>query len=74
LCFVVTPASKYYRDMINPEFKEIFYNILNDMPMKVKVLDLYDNDKLFTNFDFNDMDHLGDQGAKKLSEAINKII
>lgn len=74
--FVVTPATKHYRKNFNPHFKEIFYKTLDECNTPIHLLDLFDS-PLFENADFNDMDHLNDNGAVKfttqLLDLLNKI-
>lgn len=69
LLVVVTPASRYYRTYADKEFEEIFYRILNGMDGDIHVLDLYENN-VFVEEDFNDMDHLNDLGADKMTSMV----
>lgn len=69
LTMVVSPASKYYVKHIAPQFKEIFYEVANSIDSSLKILD-YSNDENFIDEDFNDMDHLSESGAVKLTNAI----
>lgn len=71
LTIVVAPASKYYAKHIAPQFKEIFYEVVNSIDSSLKILD-YSNDESFLDDDFNDMDHLSESGAIKLTNAIKK--
>lgn len=71
LIIVVAPASKYYVKHIAPQFKEIFYEVVNSIDSSLKILD-YSNDESFLDEDFNDMDHLSDSGAIKLTNAITR--
>lgn len=71
LTIVVAPASKYYVKHIAPQFKEIFYEVVNSIDSSLKILD-YSNDESFLDEDFNDMDHLSDSGAIKLTNAITR--
>lgn len=69
MTIVVAPASKYYVKHIAPQFKEIFYEVVNSIDSSLKILD-YSNGESFLDEDFNDMDHLSDSGAIKLTNAI----
>ena len=66
---MVAPASKYYVKHIAPQFEEIFYEVVNSIDSSLKILD-YSNDESFLDEDFNDMDHLSDSGAIKLTNFI----
>lgn len=66
---VVPPASKYYRAFSEPKFKEIFYDVLNRLEGEIHLLDLYE-EAFFEDKDFNDMDHLSDFGADKMTAVI----
>lgn len=70
---VVPPASKYYRAFSEPKFKEIFYDILNRTKGEIHLLDLYE-EVFFEDKDFNDMDHLSDSGADKMTAIILDLI
>lgn len=69
LIVLVTPISKYYRAASLPEFKEDFYHVLDSVSGAVHVIDKYD-DESFEIADFNDMDHLNEFGAKKLTALL----
>lgn len=69
LTIVIVPASKYYVKHIAPQFKDIFYEVVHSIDSNLKILD-YSNDKSFLDEDFNDMDHLSDSGAIKLTNSI----
>lgn len=70
---VVTPCTTYYLEHLNPEFKSVFYDVLDKTEGILHLLDLAD-DTSFTDEDFNDTDHLNDNGAKKMTEKILRII
>lgn len=69
LTIVVAPTSKYYAKHIAPQFKEIFYEVVNSIDSSLRILD-YSNEKSFHDEDFNDMDHLSEIGSIKLTSAI----
>lgn len=73
---VIPPATKYYKKYCSGEFKEMFYNVLEiakDSGALLEVLDFWD-DEAFSDDDFNDMDHLNEQGAAKLTCKIKERI
>lgn len=69
LIITVTPVTKFYYHYLCPEYKNSFYQLLNDVKGLVHVIDL-STDSSFNNNDFNDMDHLNDQGATKMTSII----
>lgn len=73
LLFVVTPTTKYYRDYLDKEYKNKFYETLNNIETTIHLLDLFDSD-MFNTEDFIDADHLSDQGADKLTVIINETL
>ena len=73
LTFMIAPASKYYRKYENPEFKDKFYEALQMLPGTVHVIDLHDSE-MFQLEDFNDMDHLGDAGAEKMTQVLKEYL
>lgn len=73
LIVLVTPVSKYYRAASLPQFKEDFYHVLDNVSGVVHVIDVYD-DESFGLDDYNDMDHLGELGAKKLTALLLDVI
>lgn len=76
LIVLVTSVSKYYRAALFPKLKEDFYSVLDSVRGVVHVIDKYD-DESFEVADYNDMDHLNELGAKKLTafllEGIKEI-
>lgn len=73
LLFVITPVTRYYREYLNKQYKDIFYNTLNMADGNIHLLDLYEDD-YFNEDDFIDTDHLSDSGAEKLTEIINETL
>lgn len=73
LIVLVTPISKYYRAASLPRLKEDFYSVLDSVSGVVHVIDKYD-DELFEVADYNDMDHLNELGAKKLTVLLLDVI
>lgn len=69
LLLVVTPSTPYYLNCLLPDFKLIFYNILNEVDSVIHLLDLAE-DTTFLDEDFNDTDHLNKKGAQKLTQII----
>lgn len=71
--FCVFPYTEEYGRYLEPRFKDIFYNTLDELEGIVHVIDFNDSDA-FEEEDFNDTDHLNDKGALKASNFINIII
>lgn len=74
LLIAIAPATKYYLHYLNPEFKNIFYSILDKVEGTVHLLDLSDCEDFDNYHDFNDADHLNEYGAKKLSHIISSVL
>lgn len=70
---LVPPATSYYRKALNPEFKEIFYQTINDTDGVIHLIDLFDN-SCFAEEDFNDTDHLSESGANKLTQYVLQVL
>lgn len=73
LILVVTPATKYYREHLSRTYKDSFYKVLDETKGDVHLLDLFE-DENFADDDFNDMDHLGDEGAAKLTYFVVSLL
>ncbi len=73
LLVVVVPATKYYRTALCKEFREDFFEVLNEADGIVGLLDSFE-DPSFSDGDFNDMDHLSESGAEKLTSAIAELL
>lgn len=73
LLIVVAPATKYYLQTLNPEYKDIFYNVLNNADGIIHLLDLSDESSYLTE-DFIDADHLSDFGAAKMTQSILSML
>lgn len=73
LVLVVTPATSYYREHLYQEFKDDFFEVLNQAEGMIHLLDLYE-DARFEEEDFNDTDHLSDSGAAKLTSAVRELL
>ena len=69
LLVVVTPVTKYYLNTLYSDFKDSFYQVLNESDGVIHLLDLIDN-IFFEENDFNDTDHLSDIGASKMTQLI----
>ena len=66
----------YYKNHFSSEFKDMFYNVLEvvkDSGALFEVMDFWE-DEAFSDDDFNDMDHLNEQGAVKLTCKIKERI
>lgn len=73
LWVVVTPGTSYYIDYLLPDFKAVFYEVINSTDGMVRLLDLA-NETSFKDEDFNDTDHLNDNGARKLTAYIGELL
>ena len=70
---MVTPVSKYYREVSLKKYKEDFYQALNKAGGVIHVIAEYE-DEMFSMEDFNDMDHLNALGAKKLTALLLEVL
>ncbi|UMY54383.1 hypothetical protein MLD56_23130 [Paenibacillus peoriae] len=72
---VVFPATEYYQNFFDPEFKAVFYEVMNSLANthKFKLVDLFDSDD-FVESDFLDMDHLNEKGAVKVTNMLNRVL
>lgn len=70
LLLVVTPSSKYYVESLYSGYKTAFYDVLNSVEGVIHLLDLSENDPMYSDEDFNDTDHLNDLGATKMTTSI----
>ncbi len=70
LIVIAMPMTRYYMNAFDPEFRTSFYEVLDSARGTVEVVDLTESD-LFTDHDFNDADHLNDEGAMKLSDILH---
>jgi len=68
---IVPPVTKFYRASSSPELKKMLYEHLKPIKEAFDVifLDLFDSQD-FDEHDFQDYDHLNDNGAKKLSRIV----
>ncbi len=74
LLFTAMPASSQYLKYLTPEYKNIFYTVLENLDGTIHLLDLVDDSSFDNKLDFNDTDHLNDSGAKKLTQMISSIL
>lgn len=74
LLLTVMPVSSYYLKYLTPEYKDIFYTVLDNIEGTVHLLDLSEDENFDDNLDFNDTDHLNDSGAMKLSQIVTSIL
>lgn len=65
----VTPASKYYLEYLDQDYKNKFFQVLNEIESTIHLLDL-SSDSTFQEDDFIDTDHLNEKGAKKMTQII----
>lgn len=75
LYVIIPPFTKEYEQCINPDMKNTLLKELENMPYPVHFNDLNDTvwDGIFDENDFFDMDHLNDNGARKLTSIINEL-
>lgn len=68
----ILPMSESYAKELHKDYKNIFYNVLNNANGVIHLIDTNCFQKDFFNDsdDFIDSDHLSDSGAKKLTELI----
>lgn len=74
LLLTAMPASEQYLKYILPEYKNIFYSVLDNIDGIVHLLDLTEDDSFDNDLDFNDTDHLNDSGAAKLSKIVASLL
>lgn len=67
------PMTEAYRCAFNPKFKEYYYQALESLNYEIQHIDFNDAD-VFSDSDFNDMDHLNDTGAAKATSILNSIL
>ncbi|MET3207076.1 UNVERIFIED_CONTAM: hypothetical protein ABIC26_000010 [Paenibacillus sp. PvR008] len=72
---VAFPATEYYQNSFDPEFKAVFYEVMNSLANTqiFKLVDLFDSDD-FVESDFLDMDHLNEKGAIKVTNMLNIVL
>ncbi len=70
LLLTAMPVSCQYLKYLNPEYKNIFYSVLDQIDGTVHLLDLVGDSSFDNSLDFNDTDHLNDAGAIKLSQLV----
>lgn len=72
---VVFPVTKYYSSFSNSIIKTRFYSIMNKLKEnhEFQLIDLFDSNIADLN-DFADWDHLNQEGAKKCTIQLNKLI
>lgn len=72
LVLVITPFRSDYKAQLPPK-AELFKKIYNLKLQSSLLLDFYDSD-LFTDEDMGDTDHMNEQGARKLTLEIKRIL
>ena len=68
--FVIMPHTEEYIDYIDSNFKTEIYDVLNELPYEVEVIDFTEYTTYFTAEDFYDSDHLNRTGAEKVSHIL----
>lgn len=72
-CVIVPPATKYYRNNLNVQFKEKFYETLDCVDGIIHLLDLFD-EVSYEDIDFADADHLSDSGSFKMTLSVLELL
>lgn len=70
---VAFPMTEWYLRAFDPKFKEYYYQALESLDYEIHHIDFNDAD-VFSDSDFNDMDHLNDAGAVKATSILNSIL
>lgn len=70
LAFPLTP---YYSSKVDEQYKKYFFEALDKLEGEFKFID-FNKYNQFDDSDFNDMDHLNDNGAIKLTNLLNNIM
>lgn len=73
LLIVVPPVASFYRDRLNAEIQNKFYEILDKIESEIHLLDLTNAD-VFEDKDFIDTDHLNDIGAQKMTTLVLEVL
>ena len=71
LLLVIPPCTKYYSNYISSDCKSSFFETI--VGLNLNYIDLTD-DRSLDEDDFNDMDHLNDKGAVKMTRLLSDII
>lgn len=71
--FLIAPTTEYYQKHIDTKYKEVLYGVLDEIEYPINLIDLVDSEE-FLDEDFNDMDHLGDIGAKKMTYMLKAFL
>lgn len=67
------PTTSEYKKYLSHEFKKEFYEFLNSVDYTIDLIDLVDETD-FRVEDFNDMDHLNQKGAEKVTKRFNEFL
>ena len=73
LIITVFPATIYYQTFFDMNFREYFYDALEQVNEEVHLVDCF-GDPFFDEEDFNDTDHLNDSGAAKMTLMLNHLL
>lgn len=68
------PTTRYYNEFLNNQFKEDYYKILGKLEKEYNFLliDLNNENNLFSDEDFRDLDHMSSLGAEKITNILNQ--
>lgn len=72
VCMIAFPSTKFYKEYLLKEYKELYMDALNSIDGVIHFIDFNEID-IFTDKDFVDMDHLDKSGAIKVSKVINSL-
>lgn len=72
--FFITPYTRYYNDLICPEYMPDILTALDQLEWPVEFLDMNDYAEEFDDSDFLDSDHLNLRGAHKATALLNGFI
>lgn len=70
---IVFPSTVQYSSKLDKKHKKYFFEALDKIDGELHLIDFNNYDQ-FDDSDFNDMDHLNDNGAIKLTKLLNDII
>jgi len=73
LILTVFPATIYYQTFFDMNFREYFYDALEQVNEEIHLVDCF-GDPFFDEEDFNDTDHLNDSGATKMTLILNQLL
>ena len=76
LMMIVFPANMYYRDSLDPQLKDMYFEQLKSIPVGTifRNLDLSESRVFDPVLDYADTEHLNDAGAEKMTELLGRFI